>query len=372
MAFEPGVSIIIPTWNGKGLLEQFLPSVITAATHHYRVTERPVEILIVDDGSMDDTIPWLTASGFTPYRKDQDVEEIQPAGLALRYLRNEKNLGFGSTCNSGFACARARLVFLLNNDVEVHPKAIAPLVDGFSDSNVFAVHCRVFDYETNEVCGTGKVGGFSRGFIRVHQSYVKLDAAESSGAASCGRLFSIFASGGSAMFDRDKFLELGGFESLFAPAYWEDVELSYRAWKRGYRVIFEPRSVVRHRISSTMRRLRQSKIRRVQQRNRLLFHWINLHDKRFLAAHIARVILLFISSPLTLKPGFMISVMAALKRLPAILKRREIERQAARRTDREVLEIFNALRVRPDLLVYDDTRELERHFKNNNQEERAN
>ena len=65
-----------------------------------------------------------------------------------------------------------------------------------------------------------------------------------------------YAGGGASAYDRAKFLALGGFdEAVFSPVYIEDVDLGYRAWKRGWPSLFEPRSIVHHKHRSTTRRL---------------------------------------------------------------------------------------------------------------------
>ncbi|MEW6209076.1 MAG: glycosyltransferase family 2 protein [Acidobacteriota bacterium] len=316
---NPDISILIPTWNGLELLKQFLPSVIASA-QWYEQTGAKTEILIIEDGGSDDTIAWLREQGF---------EECEGS---LRFLRNEENLGFGKTCNRGFREARYPLVFLLNNDVEVDREAISPMAAHFSDPMVFAVHCRVFDFETRRECGRGQRGSFSKGFIRVHESYEPEEGREPS--------YSIFASGGSAMFDREKFLLAGAFDELLSPAYWEDVEVSYRAWKRGFTVLYEPRAAVYHRVSSTIRKLGSKKIRRIEQRNRLIYHWINLHDRRYFLSHLLWVALLALTAPLRFQPGFILSLASALARLPAIRRHRREEKLAAKRTDREVFRLF--------------------------------
>ena len=153
------------------------------------------------------------------------------------------------------------------------------------------------DLTTGEDVGTGKVGGFSRGFLRVHRSYAPAEDARRP-------LPSIFPNGGATLFDRGRFLELGGFDELFAPFYFEDVELGYRAWKRGWAVGYEPRAVVRHRFSSTIGSFGRSTIQAVSQRNRLLLHWIHLHDRRWLAQHAVWVGLLAIWSLVSFRPAF--------------------------------------------------------------------
>jgi GT2 family glycosyltransferase len=390
------VSIVIPTWNGLELLKRFLPSVIAATRHYGQATAAPTEILIVDDGSTDATIAWLVGMGFyqcsqeSGVRSQESGDREQEAGsrkqviddvgvesaqrgaeseaIALRFLRNERNCGFGESCNRGFKAASFRLVFLLNNDVEVASDAIAPLIENFAGDSVFAAHCRVFEFDSGTECGTGKVGSFGQGFIRVHRSYVPAPASKhpathvdsSSPIERREPLYSMFASGGSAMFDREKFLQLGGFDRLLSPAYWEDVEISYRAWKRGYAVLYEPRSVVRHRVSSTMRKVNQRALVRMQQRNRLIYHWINLHDARLFTSHALWVVLLALTAPLRLRFSFVLSVIDALKRWPEIRQRRRDEKLAAMRSDHQVFALFASLATRPDVFVYDDQVELQR------------
>jgi GT2 family glycosyltransferase len=169
----------------------------------------------------------------------------------------------------------------------------------------------------------------------------------------------MFAGGGAAMFDRARFIALGGFDPLLSPFYWEDVELSYRAWKRGLEVLYEPRSVVHHRVSSTIGKLRRSRVRAIQHRNRVIYHWIHLHDRGFLGSHAGWLLLLSVTAPVRLQFSFLAGLFAALRRLPAILARRAEENRAARRSDREIFEIFDALEKRPDVFAYEGEAELE-------------
>jgi GT2 family glycosyltransferase len=363
------VSIVIPTWNGLDLLKQFLQSVIRAASHYSKQSNARTEIIIVDDGSSDGTVEWLTAQGFSSQPLSlSPFSTLPPSSLPpdpiFRLIRNETNRGFGETCNRGFEAAGSRLVLLVNNDVDLAEDAIGPLVENFKDSSLFAAHCRVFDLESGQECGTGKLGSFARGFIRVHRSYARLTERTTGGFRDHpeGRapLYSMFAGGGSAMFDREKFQSIGAFEQLLSPFYWEDVELSYRAWKRGYSVAFEPRSVARHRVSSTIGKLNRRRVQIIQQRNRLIYHWIHLHDRRMLASHILWVAALALTAPLRLQPGFISSCIGALKSLGKILARRREEKSCAKRSDRDVFEIFSKLERRSDLFVYDDARDLQR------------
>ncbi|HUK89745.1 MAG TPA: glycosyltransferase [Blastocatellia bacterium] len=395
MKARDGVSIVIPSWNGRHLLERFLPSIIGAAEQCLRKSVSAVEVIVVDDGSTDGTVEWLSGQAFieaddsrsappiaaptrdAPTRDapaghgagglpSVDIHEQGPMpqtnGAAPEpkfwFIRNANNLGFGRSCNKGFAQAHYPLVMLVNNDVELGSDCLSALLENFADAATFAAHCKTVDLRSGEECGTGKLGAFSKGFIRVHQSYIpRAPLAES----KAGPLYSMFATGGSAMFDRAKFLELGGFDELLAPFYWEDVEVSYRAWKRGYRIVYEPRAIARHQISSTIGRLNAGQVRRVQQRNRLLFHWINLHDRRMLASHLLWVFLLALSAPFRLQPGFCVALGHALRSLPSVRPRRRQEKLASKLSDRQIFEIFRNLAEREDVIAYDHLSELTGH-----------
>ena len=370
-----GVSIVIPTWNGLELLKKFLPSVLRAADNYCQQEARPAEILIVDDGSTDGTSHWLTSQGFHEVQTGVEstssttlapAQESNDAGIEtdqinLSFVRNPVNSGFAASCNTGVRMARYPLIFLLNNDVEPAADSISLLGSNFSEPSTFAAHCRVLTFDGGKEVGTGKLCSFKHGFLRVHRSYLpRPDSGGRSG--QYGRrmedeiplkLYSAFAGGGASMFDRDKFVDLGGFEELLSPYYWEDVELSYRAWKRGYTVLYEPRAVARHRISSTIGKLPEAGVKRIQQRNRIILHWINLHDRRLMRWHLLWLLLLTLTAPIRLQSGFIPSVLSAFGKLKEIRKRRAKEQFLARRTDRAVISIFDQFLRDQRIIPYD-------------------
>jgi GT2 family glycosyltransferase len=354
-----GISVVIPTWNGLYLLKQFLPSVLDACRLSLRTNPRRIQLLIVDDASDDATSEWLVSEGFRIVQRDSgppQAPQMPPVRLPdLEFIRNDCNVGFGASCNRGFRQASHNLILLLNNDVKISPDAIDVLARHFDDAQTFAAHCRVSDMKSGRLVGTGKLASFSRGFIRVHGSYV--DSPEP-GAGLDRRLYSAFASGGAAMYDRSKFELLGGFDELLSPYYWEDVELSYRAWKRGYKIVYEPAAGAVHQISSTIGKLDQRPVKIIQQRNRLIFQWVNLHDRFLLASHLMWLVLLALTAPIRLQPWFLVSCAKALSLLPAVMARRKQEKLAATLSDRAVFEIFDRLRLRTDIIVYDTYQEL--------------
>lgn len=315
---SPDVSIVIPNWNGRHLLERFLPSVLGAAAEYRRTSGARCEIIIVDDGSTDDTVDWL-----------EKVFEQE-----LSWLRRQRNGGFAVACNTGFRAARHPLVLLLNNDVEIETAFIQPLVEHFSNPAVFAVTGKVYELDTRIFCNGGKVGRFRHGFWSMYANY---DLRQPQGAswAAPDPLLSITAIGGFSMFDRAKLMSLGGFDELMSPYHWEDIDLSYRGWKRGWEVHYEPRAVGFHNASSTINaHYRKKSVELVAVRNRLIFHWKNLHSWSMVASHLLMLCFLLVFSILKLDFGFYRAFWHATSRLPEILWKRQEERRSSVTSDR--------------------------------------
>jgi O-antigen biosynthesis protein len=268
-----GVSIVIPSWNGRVLLERYLPTVVRAASAFESTCGRPAEVIVADDASDDDTCEWLSAH----YPR-------------VRLERAAVRAGFAPTANRGVRASRCGLVYLVNNDVALGVAALPPLAAHFgsspSQSQVFAVASQVYDYDTGRLSGAGQLGEFRRGFIGIHRRYFVEEPSRRESSGSIRPWLTLFATGGSSMFDRRKFLELGGFDESFAPFGWEDVELSLRAWKCGFEVHYEPRSAVWHQFSSTIRpAFSQHFVRMIYERNRLLAHWYLMDSSAEKSAH---------------------------------------------------------------------------------------
>ena len=290
-------SIVIPNWNGRDLLEKYLPSVVEAAA-----INSANDVIVVDNGSTDGSAAWL--------------RERFPN---VRLVALDKNRGFGGGSNAGFRAARHDIAVLLNNDMRVAPDFLAPLLHAFGDEKVFAVACRIFfsdPAKPREETGLTE-GRWHRGTLQVgHRVDEKI--------AACYPCF--YAGGGSSAFDRRKFLELGGFDELFAPFYFEDADLGYRAWKRRWKVLYEPRSVVWHEHRGTIGKHHSpGYIDGIVKRNRLLFCWKNMHHWRRLAAHFAFIVL---------DPR---GLLGAMPRLFAALRSRRQARRQAAITDSEAL-----------------------------------
>ena len=329
------VSIVIPTWNGLALLRETLPSVCEAAGFYRRKSHCRTEILVVDDGSEDET------------REVLPVEFPQ-----VRLIESPSNRGFAPTCNLGFDHAGFPLVALLNNDVKVEPDYLLHQAPHFQDPDVLAVTARVFSWNGDEFTAGGRFGRFRRGFWSVYLNY-DVDP-DSAGAEHFDRrCLSAYAVGGFATYDRRKLQELGGFNTLLAPFHWEDVDLSYRGWKRGWKIHYEPKSVAYHRISATIgSRFRPRKVETVAVRNRLLFHWINLHSTGYWIRHLVGLAGLVLTRFIVLDGTFYRSFLGALSRISQVRRMRRRERDRARRSDAEISEILSTFYRTAPIRVY--------------------
>ncbi len=331
------VSVVIPTYEGKALLARFLPSVVTALRNYTTSTGAPVEILVVDDGSRDGTADWLAAQAFD----------------FTRALAQPVNRGFAPTCNVGFAAARYDLIWLLNNDIEATPDALLPLARHFATPAVFAVASRALRLGGDAIDGAGRLGRCVRGYWKVFEGYDVLPNQTPPDVV----LPTLAASGGYSLFDAAKLRELGGFDELLAPFYWEDVELCYRAWKRGWEVRYEPRSLVFHLSSATIKaRFEARRVEVIAARNRLLMHWINLHDACWWLMHLAMTCLLLLADVVA-RRGFREAFRQAWAVRREALQRRQREKAQRQRTDREVAAIFAAIRKLPYARAFRDSDE---------------
>jgi GT2 family glycosyltransferase len=334
------VSIVIPNWNGRELLAEYFPSVVSAAEEYRAATNAAVEIVLVDDASTDNSVDWLKKK-----YNDHDLVEILELGT---------NVGFLRAVNKGFEMAQHELVFLLNSDVRAEAGCIDPLVRHFDDANVFAVCCRAGRINSDRLDGGGKVGRFERGFWRVFLNY------EAIPSEAGFELISFYGSGGYTIYDRSKWEMLGGFQDCLAPNYWEDVEICYRAWKRGWKVLYEPTSEVMHKGSATIgKKIRRKEVVVSTERNRLLFQWINLHDRRMFSSHLFWLTIKLLSSLLALRINYLRSFARAVGLISKVRVARRIEKRAAVISDRELVERFAGIEKKPGIyLVKDEAAEI--------------
>ena len=282
---EKKVSVVIPNYNGIKLLAKNLPNVVKNC--------QSFEIIIVDDGS-----------------NDRSVEYVQEKFKKIKIFALGKNVGFAQAVNRGVEEAKGDLVLLLNSDVSPQSNflnaALAYFKNNFSNQPIFAVGLADRSHEQDKIIVRGKgAANFTRGFVNHY-------------ATKPTKGETLWVSGGSGLFDRQKFLELGGFGPIFAPFYWEDIDLSFRAWKKGYKCLFEPNAKVDHFHEEGSIKMSKSPffIKIVSYKNQFLFVWKNISDPLWLVQHILWFPYHLAKSLLTLDFAFLAGFFWAVLKLP--------------------------------------------------------
>jgi GT2 family glycosyltransferase/glycosyltransferase involved in cell wall biosynthesis len=310
MSDSSSAGILILNWNGRDLFQEHLPSVLAAARHS------GIPVAVADNGSSDDSLAWLA-------REYPEVKTI-PLG---------ENHGFGRGYNRAIQQVPWEIVILLNNDMAVDEDFADHLIAPFrDDDDIFAVSSQIFfqDPERRRE-ETGRTSArFRHG--RLECAHLPVEHGDA--------LVPVFwLGGGSAAVSRRKFEQLGGFDDLYSPFYFEDVDLSFRAWQRGWPTLLAPRSRVLHRHRGSTSRLDPGYVETIVARNSLLFVWLNVRDRRMLGQHLAYLLV-----PATLRrdsagPNYR-ALLAAARLLPAVRRRRRAVSAGPVVSDRDVFERF--------------------------------
>ncbi|OGL04932.1 MAG: hypothetical protein A3I03_03620 [Candidatus Rokubacteria bacterium RIFCSPLOWO2_02_FULL_68_19] len=306
---SPTVSIVIPAYNGKSHLAANLPPLLEATRGR-----TGLEVIVVDDGSADGTPEFL--AGRFP--------QVTPIALG-------QNRGFAGACNAGAHAAKGNLVYFLNSDARVREDFLDPVIQGFGDPTVFAVGSREIPPGGNGTLAVPvpffRFGLFGHRYLETPVPAHPFPA--------------YFVSAGHAAFAREKFIALGGFDDLFRPFYWEDIDLCYGAWRRGWKVLLEPRSVVEHAGQGTIGRFyAPQRIQSIYWKNRFLFVWKNLRDPALMAEHLACLPFLLAGLPVVKGWAVLRGFVEALCQLSEALTKRRREARKPAVSDRDILSMF--------------------------------
>lgn len=219
----PAVTIVILNWNGKGFLEQFLPSVMATTYPNFKV-------LVVDNGSLDESLPFLA----------QHYPTVETLPL-------DKNYGFTTGNNMALPHVTSPYYVLLNNDVEVHPDWLGPLVEMMeSDAQIAAVQPKLLSFQQRDHFEyAGAAGGyvdvlgypFTRGRI-FESNEVDLGQYETAHPL-------MWTTGACMMVRKSVTDRIGLFEDRFF-AHMEEIDFCWRANNFGYKVMYQPKSVAWH------------------------------------------------------------------------------------------------------------------------------
>lgn len=292
-----GISVVIPNYNGIALFPQTLPGIFTALEN----AGLPYEVIVADDVSTDESIPYL--------------QENFPL---VQIIRNAENKGFSITANKGIRAAKFDLVLLLNSDVKLEPGYFIPQLSYFSAPDTFGVMGRIIGWEDNVIQDGAKYPSFHNAKIKTSVNYL-LENEEEMKAG----LFTSYISGANALFDRKKFLHLGGFNEMFSPFYVEDYELSVRAWRYGWKCYYANDAICRHKTSTTIRsRSSKAFIKMISNRNKWFLHALHLNNRKRIVWMMQLIPEIFIQLIL-LKGYYAKAFVLFLKSHGELVKRRE-------------------------------------------------
>lgn len=269
------ISVIVTNWNGIALLKKYLETVITTSS-------LADEIIVADDASTDDSVNY--------------VKSLQYKYPKLKLIKRLKNIGFGKNSNDAVKKAIGDLVVLFNSDIMPEKDYLKQALPHFKNPQVFGVGFAEINHENY-----GKIF-WDNGYVQIDRGFSKSSH------------ITAWLSGGSSIFRRSLFLKLGGFDPIYQPFYFEDLDLGLRAWRSGYQLIWEPRAKVRHLHESTTSKFSRHFLTYVKERNHLICTKRNFSDKSYRLQNNMFVILRVLFGPNYLK--IILAAKRQLKKYP--------------------------------------------------------
>lgn len=223
-----GISVVIPSRNGKQLLQTHLPEVVR------QIAQMPGEIIVVDNGSNDGT-----------------GEFLQSSFPGVIVAHSDGALSFARAVNRGVRKARYSHVCLLNNDMAIEGGFFEALFEAFrSVPDLFCATAQIFFPPGQRREETGKAVMPPSGERNNEDFPVRCEIPD----PDEDQTYVLYGSGGCSLFDTAKLLALRGLDEVYEPAYVEDLDLGFRAWQQAWPSVFVAGARVIHQHRATTSR----------------------------------------------------------------------------------------------------------------------
>jgi GT2 family glycosyltransferase len=281
------VRIVILNYDGEEMLAKCLPSIAAAVRH----AKTSTAVTILDNQST-----------------DKSEEYVRTNFPEMEFVKAPQNLVLCSY-NDYLKTISESIVILLNNDIRVDENFIDPMVEIFKgDPQAFLVAPRVHSFDGSSVEGVDTRARMRFGMFWSSARYHGYEAHTMVSSTT-------FASGFGAI-SREKFLELGGYDRIYFPGIFEDMDLCLKAQRAGYHLYYESRSLVYHMGQASFKRA-YSDLKRetLAYRNTFLFMWKNFSGAEFWLEHLLFLPLRMVWMVLKGRWGFLAGFFEALGRM---------------------------------------------------------
>jgi GT2 family glycosyltransferase len=313
------VSVIVLNYNGASIIARAVRADLAEA----RKVHPASEVTVVDNASTDGS-----------------ADIVRRKFPKVRVLPVQRNR-FLHAFNDAIRLARNDAVILINNDMIPQPGCFSRLMAALTPG-VFSVGPKILWPDRKTINFAYARPRFWRGFFSVER--VGADERDEGQCDFERPIMSLYPPIASA-FDRKKLLQLGGFDAIYDPAYWEDVDLGYSAWKRGWRTLYDSKAVTVHDHQRTIEKgNKKSDVLYWINKNKHLFIIKNISDNGMRAQYALALPFIVAAGTARHGPAFLWGFLGAARRAGGAWKRGRQEKKGRRLSDSDVFLVAGARR----------------------------
>lgn len=305
---RPECTFVMITWHGKQALKQSMPALVRAVQ---KVGGNHEIIVVVD---------YEIGEGTENYLRNNFPD--------VRVVASNRSLYFNAATRLAISKATRDIVVVVNNDAIVDENFLPPLLKAFGDPAVFGVASRVVEHGGGGESGKTLAKWRDGRIVWCHEPVTNADEEREFCEVS-------WLHRGAYAFDRRKFHCLGNFDHIYDPLFFEDADLSLRAWRAGWKCLLATNSKIKHQHPSGLQDRGKEFSQTIMQRNGYIFFWRNIDDVHGLTSHFVGNTRRRIhkARELTSARTEMRAFVGACKRLPRIITTRiRLDRMSVRST----------------------------------------